>query len=334
MASLYFRGDRIWMTFKGLDGRWQQKSTGYRKSNAVELRQARRLVSDLSLKERTEATVRGRWDWVQPWIEARWGHSTATTPARYRSHWQWLERWLKESNLPTPANVTREACIGYLTWRKAGRNTCLIELRLFRQIMDEAVRRGFCLANPALKLGLKSAPSRQKRIWTPAELDLADRTLAETDPYGWKRVCFLVGRYQAARLRSCAVPLSDINFEAKTIHYPARIVKGGREYTQPLDERAIPALQAIAEHRRSIGADTLCDVPAFASVELRKWLDGIGIKGVSHHDLRATWVVSACLAGIPEAIAQRFSNHSSTDCHRLYLRYSTGDVAAMLKKLQ
>jgi integrase len=291
------------------------------------------MCADQSLKERTEATVRGKWDFVAPWIEARWGASTATTPKRYRSHWQWLERWLKESDLPTPANVTREACIGYLTWRKAGRNTALIELRFFRQVMKEALHRGYCTTNPASELGLKSAPRREKRIWTQDELQRADRWLAQNDPTGWKRAVYVLGRYQAARLRSCQVPLDCIDLKEKTIRYPARIMKSGKEHTQPIDERAIPALTEIYDKRRADGHSTLCDVPEFASIELRKWLDSIGVGGVSHHDLRRTWISSACVAGIPESVAQRFSQHSSTEVHRLYVKLSTGDIREQLKRI-
>jgi len=100
-------------------------------------------------------------------------------------------------------------------------------------------------------------------------------------------------------------------------------------------------LREIVEHRKASGKKTLSDIPTGAkgskqkppSVQWREYLDSLGIFDVSHHDLRRTWVTKAALAGIPEAIACRFSNHSSLTVHRIYQRFTTSDVAAMLARL-
>jgi integrase len=65
----------------------------------------------------------------------------------------------------------------------------------------------------------------------------------------------------------------------------------------------------------------------------REFLDELGISDVSHHDLRRTWITRAALAGIPESVAQKFSNHARQTVHRIYQAFTTDDVAGMLERL-
>jgi len=110
-------------------------------------------------------------------------------------------------------------------------------------------------------------------------------------------------------------------------------MKGGKAFSQPIVDGLKPVLADIVEHRQTHGQKTLADLPQLPSLEWRKFLDSLGLRHLSHHGLRASWVSRAAMAGIPEAVAQRFSNHSSTAVHRVYLKLSTGDMADMLKRL-
>jgi hypothetical protein len=118
------------------------------------------------------------------------------------------------------------------------------------------------------------------------------------------------------------------------IHYPSSIVKGGKAYSQPLDDRILPELREIVARQRAAGKSTLCEPPILASLHWRKLLDSLGMTNVSHHSLRVRWVSEAAKANIPEAVAMRFSNHSSVEVHRIYAKFSQDDVASALKKLK
>jgi integrase len=348
MASLYYRGDAIWINYKGEDGRWHSKTTGYRKSNPGERRQAELLRDKQTLRERTERpTVHAAgWDWVDSWVESRWGSSEATTPKLYRSEWKTLQKWLVEIEVKGPATLRREQCQQYPQWRKknnAEQNTAIGELKFLGQVMKEAVTRQLAQSNPAAALGLKKASPKENRTWTDKELAKVDAALLAQDKFGWMRVTFLLGRYQAARIGSCAVPLDCIDFKLKpkTIFYGDP--KGGTEkaFSQPIDPRLVPALAEIVKYRRSIGALTLCDIPDPDNNEIppgvrwRRFLDSLGIKGVSHHDLRRTWITKAAISGrISESLACKFTNHSSLAVHRIYQKFSTEDMAEMLTRLQ
>lgn len=90
----------------------------------------------------------------------------------------------------------------------------------------------------------------------------------------------------------------------------------------------------IVARRRAAGASTLADMPDMASLHWRKFLDSLGMTNVSHHSLRVRWVSEAAKAGIHEAAAMRFSGHSSSEVHRIYLKLTTADLASQLEKLQ
>jgi integrase len=349
MASLYDRGNKIWISYRGQDGKWHDKTTGFSNKNPIEKKNADRLCKDQTLKERLVApvTAAGGWEWVDSWLSQTWSGGTGY---QYRRLWGKLQEWLKEKELVNPASVTREHCLGYKSWRVAEGvkpNTAVLEAKFLGQIMEEAVNQNRCSTNPARKLGLKREPVEGKRAWTDEELAIVDADLKKNDPFGWMRVTYLLGRYQAARIGSCDVPLHHINLNRKTIHYPKP--KGGarKAYTQPIDPRLLPELRAIVEHRKKIGAPTLCDLPEFekvkdedyegagsCSLKWREYLDGLGIHGVSHKSLRITWITQAALSGqISEAVACQFSNHSSLTVHRIYQQFTTDDMAAMLDRL-
>ena len=339
VASLYYRGNTIWLSFRAPDGKWKRKSTGYRKDNGGDRRAAKRLADKQTLQERLSCPVahQGSWDFAPSYIAQRWGKANGSnTPATYHRRWHALESWLKAIGRFGPVNVTRADCLGYPAWRIAhggSKNTAVYELKLLSELFDEAIRRGYCDANPASKLRIERDSPSERRIWTDDELDRVARALEAADRFGWMRVTYLLGRWQAARIGSCAIPLDDIDLERGVIHYAQP--KGGRDraYSQPIDKHLLPKLAEIVEYRRSIGATTLCDLPVLRGLHWRTFLNSLSILGTSHHGLRRTWITKAAIAGIPESAACKFTNHSSVDIHRLYLRYSTSDLASMLERL-
>lgn len=334
MASLYRRANRIWINFRDEQGQWKNRSTGWRWNNAVETRLAKKLCDQQTLKERTTAktTKGGSWDWVPIWIESSWN---SLTRERYQRCWQQLAEYLKEAPVAGPANLSREHCLSYLAWREkrgGGRNTATLELRFLGQVMDEAIQRGYAEKNPSRGLRIKRDAAKEKFVWTDEELATVDTALAK-DPYGWMRATFLLGRFQASRLRQANVPLSAIDLDRGVIDWPASVMKARRGFSQPIVAPLLPLLRDIVKHREENGHKELANVPQLASLEWRQFLDSLGLRHLSHHGLRATLITRAAKAGIPESIAQRFSGHSSNAVHRIYMKFSTDDMAEALRRL-
>jgi integrase len=146
-------------------------------------------------------------------------------------------------------------------------------------------------------------------------------------------VTFLMGLYQAVRLRQSEIPLSRIDFRRRIIDYPSDKVKGGKGYSQPIDPAFYPMLQELVAHRQSIGKSMLCEIPILPSVEWRRFLDELGLKHLVHHGLRATWITRAALAGVPESLAKRFVNHASSQVHAIYQKITATDLMPMLDAL-
>jgi hypothetical protein len=341
MASLYYRGDAIWINYKSEDGTWKNKNTGYRKSNPGERFQAERARDTQTLKEKLAHPVRrttGGWEWVAPWIYTTWAHSPRTQDT-YQKYWRLLSRWLTAKDLRSPINVTRPYCLDYPNWRltEGGRrNTSIHELKFLKQVMDEAFAQHMVSSpvNPASKLGLGFEEKGEYAEWSVEEMDRVERELEENDPHGWMRCTFLLGRYQAVRLMQARVPLACIDLAGGNITYPPNIVKGGKGYSQRLDPKLIPALKEIVEYRRGIGATVLCEMPAFPSLDWRAFLNKLGYPHIVHHGLRVSWISNAARKGVTEFNAMKFSNHDSVGVHRIYMHVRPGDMDDMFALLR
>jgi hypothetical protein len=336
VVSIYKRGKVLWISYQTSDGKWRDRSTGYRSTDADKRKRAQRLVEAQSRKERERRITYTptNWDWVDSWLIAEWSGSTGK---RYGMAWRNIRRWLTETNLAGPQSLRREHLERFTPDRMksgAARNSAAYELKFLRRVLGEAVQREYIPSNPATGIRIRREATKEKRPWTEAELAIVDAELIRLDRFGWMRTTFLLGRYQAARVASCALPLDAIDFDRKVIHWPPEVMKGAKPLTQPVDGRLLPDLREIAEHRRAAGHATLCDLPVLPSLEWRKFLDRLGIKGASHHGLRVTWITKAAMSGIPESIAMRFSGHSSQSVHRIYQRFGSDDVAEMLERLK
>jgi len=349
VASLYYRGDSIWVSYRSPEtGEWKRKSTGFRKSNPGQRKQAEKFAAALTLRERTEAPIKQYgWDWATPWIEGRW---LGLTLRGYRIHWRHLERYLQGIDCRSPSTLTREQVLGYVQWRAkagAGANTSALELKLLGQILDEAIARGMVAKNPARNLRLKRTAPKVKRALTDVELE---RIAAIFEPgarhqyecagklwtvqrLDWHHASFLLCRFQAARLMMCAVPLDCIHLKERRIYFPAEIMKGRKPLTQPIDKRAIADLSEIVVSRLAAGEVTLASPPVLASLHWIRLLASLDITKASSHCFRVSWITQACLAGIQEAVARRFVAHGSSEVHAIYLRLSATDVERALDQL-
>ena len=175
MASLYKRKDSqyFWLKFRNAAGKKELVSTRCRKDLPNEVRRARQMAAKKSLEEfeHRASSPANSWAWVPEFFNVRY-HSSPVTHERYLSAWPTLKLFLDSKKIGSPAQLLRAHCFDYVPWRqkpdkkngkyKAGRNTALIELKILRLVMDEAVQRDLCSANPCGRLGIPKAPRKLK----------------------------------------------------------------------------------------------------------------------------------------------------------------------------
>lgn len=342
MASTYTRPDSpfIFIRYKDPSGKWRGRKTGFLKTKQRDIKDAEEMAADTTTEEK-KRTPAGKSpifsDWVVPWLEDRYRGRETTTLAVYLRHWKKLSRWLEARGLMDPRQLSYKHALEYRDFRKvpvvfkgkakdAGtNNTILHELKFLSIVMQEAVRREFASGNPFMRLGLRKDKAKEKSPWSDEEIQTVAAAIGGQSHF--IRATFLLGLYQAARLRQCAVPLSDIDLKGKRITY--RRTKGDKPFTQPIDARCIDPLTALIAERKSGGHTTLCDIPVLPSVEWRRFLDSLNLPHLVHHGLRVTWITRAALSrgAVSQPEAKRFVNHGSTSVHELYQKLNAEDLA-------
>lgn len=338
MASTYLRDNSpfIWLKYKGDSGKWSGKATSYRQDNIGDRRQAELLARKQSIIERESAPASAgeHWDgWVDSWLRDRYGNQSATLKI-YQRYWRKIREWLKAERINSPAQLTYPRALEYKTARThdgLAINSVIHELKFLGVIMGEAIRRGFAKSNPCHKMGIHRDAAKTKIPWTDAQATtVADAVIKRCD---WMQATFILGFYQAARLRQCEVPLSDIQLPRMRITYwrsltGRTLTKGDKPFTQPIATAALPMLEALIQRRRQGGFASLCEIPHAPSVDWREFLDSLGFHDLVHHGLRTTWITRAAQSGqISRAQAMRFVNHGSTAVHEIYQRLNADDVA-------
>jgi len=341
MASTYLRPDSpfIWIRFKDATGKWKNANSGFRKNVASDRRQAKLVAQEKSLQEsttRVQQPGRSAFDaWVPAWIEQKWGNKPETLRKYRRCYRVWMAYFAKVG-ATMPSAVTREMVLDYVSQREgsgAGRNSALWDVSFIGQVLGEAVKRDYCRANVARSLGLSRVEQIHKTPWTPEQIQ---RAIDAAEPFSWVETVLLLGKYQASRLGQAEVPLAAIDLNRGVIAWPSSVMKQGKAFVQSIDPEFMPALKRIVERRRALGESTLTTLPRdpSPSLHLRRFLDGIGLHGLSVHGLRVSWVTRAALSGVPLAITMQFCNHSDRLVHQVYTQVAAGDVNQFFARLR
>jgi integrase len=196
-------------------------------------------------------------------------------------------------------------------------NTALTELKVFSAIMQEAVRRGFIQANPAVRLGLKRTPPKQKSEISDDEVAKIEAALKECDE--WMRDCWLVAMRQGCRVSETAAPLRNIDTKAKTISFD---VKGGKIHTAPLHDDLLPLVARARKAKRK----TLVVLPPYAPKKWHQFFRRIGLPHLSFHCTRVTVVTKLARSGAPIYQTKAYVGHASDTVHAIYQRLTSADV--------
>jgi integrase len=333
MAYLY-RKDRspFWyVVYSDANKKEVHRSTGLRADNPNDTAKAKALRAELEAKEhhRTPVVNSEGWDtWVPKYLERHC--ETKRTLERYTCNWKWLALWLQTRRLHSPRAITYRNALEYIDWRttfkkksgkSAGRNTAIMELKLFAMIMGEAVRLDHAEANPLVSLKLRKERSARKPEMTDKEIQVILNALKEEPE--WMQTAFEISLHTGCRLRETRIPIDCLDFAENKITFPSP--KGGedRAFSIPMPSALRPLLTRIRKAKKKF---TL-DFPFQPSRRWQQFFIKIKMPHLCFHCLRVTYVNRLRRARVPREAAMRLVNHASDLVHQIYQREKVEDVA-------
>jgi integrase len=334
MASLYRKKRSPFWFIQYVDshGIRRNKSTELRTDNPAETVQARTLRAQMEAKElsRTGASITSiPWDsWVPHFLERHC--ESDRTLLRYTEAWRWLALWLLEKRLHSPRSIIYRNAIEYIDWRTnykkksgktVGKNTAILEVKVFALIMGEAVRLGHADANPLANLKLKRDKTAKKPEMSNDEITTIRDGLKEEPE--WMRTSFEISLHTGCRLGETKIPLSCVDLEEDKITFPSP--KGGEEraFSIPMPT----ALRPMFEKMKSAKQKFTLEFPFQRSRKWQAFFIKIKMPHLCFHCLRVTFVNRLRRAKVPREAAMRLVNHASELVHKIYQREKVEDVA-------
>lgn len=331
MSCLYKRPDSPywWVKFTDASGKVRQESTGCRYASVAETRKARSVRAEKEIVER-EAAPKERNErrlkiWVQPWISGRYAKQKHTLES-YNIAWGHLLRFFTTKGVTGAEGVRREHCFEYLEVRQregACRNTAIHDLVVLRVVLFEAVARGWIVANPASKLGLKKDAPTEKREFTDKEAEII---FAAKLPE-WAQISWAIAWYQGCRLAETSLPLDDVDLKRGLI---TLTLKGGKRHTTRLH----PKLNPLFTKLKKAKAQRTWEFTRNASRDWARIFKRLGFEGVGFHSTRVTAITKMARSGkVNEQQAMRFIGHASEQVHQIYQRLKTSDLDSCVEAL-
>ena len=332
MASIYKR-DRSpywWIKFRDPVGRIRYESTGCRIGMGSETAKARQLKAKRSQEEADTARVSNKeyFDrWVLAFLQTRYGRKQNTL-TKYQQAWNAISTFLESKDVHRPRQLKREHVMEYLKWRQnppkgsgfraVCLNSALLDVRIWRIIMFEAIAREFASVNPCSKLGVTADLPKAKYEITPHEEALIRKKL-KSQPT-WMSIAFEIAIRQGCRFSETCLPLKDIDTKNNQITFT---IKGGRRHTTAL----VPALRPLFRQLKKEGLQMTYDMPAQRARNWHRFFRRIGLPHLSFHCTRVTAITRLAREGVPEQQAMRFIGHASLEVHRIYQKLKPGDLS-------
>jgi integrase len=295
---------------------------------SADTRRAREECARLTLKEITESgdQAESRWEgWVPEFFAQRYA-TMPLTKHRYETAWRTWLLYLDKREIATPARLGYKDILDFLSWRQkpdikgvyaSSRNTAILEIKVLGLILQEAVRRGFILSNPARGLGLIRDKPKEKSEITLAEEAIIRRELPKWP--AWMGIAFDIAMATGCRLRETSIELRNVDLERGTMNF---VAKGRRVHSTLIPPVLLPLFQRL----KAEGAEKTYELCSMPSKEFWRFFRSIGLPHLSFHSTRVTVVTRLARAGITERLAMRFTGHCSTTIHRVYTKLKVDDL--------
>jgi integrase len=332
MASLYLRNKKFYLRYWNPDKQpvpgWDAKPTPFyypQDKRKAEQLKAATTAAELAVKGEKPKTSHAWNSWVPSYLKSRYA-TVQKTYARYSNSWTHLASFLDEQRLVTPSMWRTEHNAAYVDWKiKQGRsrNVAIWDLGVLAMLMNEAKRRGIVDV-------IRASKARIPREHTPEKPALTDAHIATIRTALVRRpdlaTAFEIALHTGCRLSETVIDFKHINFErgnhgAITFMEP----KGGpdADFTVPIIWPSFRKwLLALKAQRLAAGHSTTCDLTTAASRDFGRVCDKLGLKEITFHCLRVTFVTRAFESGMGGETVRKLVNHSDVIVNRLYQRFS------------
>ncbi|MGD1032339.1 MAG: tyrosine-type recombinase/integrase [Opitutaceae bacterium] len=322
---------------------YKYKSSEFRHDDPAGRKNALAMARPLSEEARAarEIAPAARWEsWVDEWLALK-HRDCARTLQCETLRWTWVHAFLEERQIAGPQGVTYQLALDYLKWRTSqtkrvskkhpSHNTALAEVRFLSRVMREAVHRGFVLASPLERLGIKRDRPPEKDEMTDQDIATIRAALAKREGHlplqdQWMTICFEVAIHQGCRLRETSLPLDDIDLTHSQIMFHA---KRNKVFTTLLHD----GLRDLIQRLKATGADRTCTLPKMVSKQWHWFFKGRPERNwsgvcphVCFHCTRVTVITRMARAGVPIQQAMAYVGHANALIHRIYQRLAPKDL--------
>ena len=324
---------------------WKSEATSHRLDDPAGKRKAVHYGEVKAAEFAKMGSVRRQeaWSaWVLPFLKGR--GSDPLTVTSYKAAWSFLSTFLLERRVMAPAQLTYSHGKEFLAWRMkvkrhcgktVSKNTAIGNLKVLSLIMGEAVKRGFALMNPVLRMGIRRDPPKEKVELTQAEVATIRAAVVELEAERpiterWMTVSFEIAYYQGCRLSETRVAMTDVDEARGEIRFFTKgRGDGRREHLTALH----PALVPLIKQLRAAGATHTCTLPRMAAKEWWALRQKLKLGHTCFHSTRVGVISEMARKGVPEQQAMRYVNHSSVSVHRIYQKLNVRDLQACVTAL-
>ncbi len=315
---------------------------GYRKALFV---RDQRTQGERLREEVNHATAFNQW--IPAYLEQRYS-GNLNSLNRMVTSWRSLSVYLESIKAHYPAQITRRIVLDYVPWRMnavnavsrdgraPGINTILDEIKCLRVILQECVSLELIQFNPAIHLNLRAKPRRIKAEPNPEQIAkiraaIAARLTAaaatgDTLTALFLEASFEIAFHQGFRMFETRFPLSSIDWSNQCLTNLR--TKGGKQFSPALNPGLMPFLERLKAEGRTHTYEPVAS-PTMLWWRLFRKLRAHdpSFKDVSFHSLRVRFISLLHRGGIPETVAMKMVNHSSTSQHRIYRRVDSTEIS-------
>lgn len=329
------RSPFYYIRYKDLEtGRWRDKSTKLRLDVPSDRLKARKLCDEYSAREaQVGPQDSGNFStWVPVFLQQHYQNSNSVK--RYKTAWGHVSGFLKQYNLQHPAQLKYIHANMYMEWRKkqgVKHNSARLEVKLLTFILNEAIRREIITNNLFSMAKIAKEAAEDKPEISYKQFKAIQKALLTKPP--WMNLIFHVCAYTGVRYIDGNITMSQVDFKNNTIllndtkrQFSCKRKKYLMPMLDPLRVFLKKFFKKYPDHFKKL-------VPSDNTHFNAVMKAATGIKNMTSHCNRVTFVTQCHRSGLSERNSKLLVNHSSSLIHDIYSKLNLEDKKNAMSRL-